>query len=437
MPILDLSLVTTTFLRLLRMRVTPLWEGLFPPAPPLPPAVTYTGASTAGIGSDNTLAFFLFHAGEDAQFKNQPPVFRDRPPVRFTPMGLVLQYQMVTHTAAGVDVEAAVVRAQRLFGLGLKTLHDYPSIDKNTEIGGFPVFPPELQGTDDLFRVTLRSVSTNEATGYWTAGTQPVQLAAYYEVSATLLQPDRPQMRSARVLRYGVQLFVNGAPRLDTSRSKVVFRLPGETTDRSAVVQSGEAAFGEEIDFDGTDLNGDVTTLLIKRVGWDEPQEVAADWGVVAGGDTIIARVQNRAGSEDIVPGVYSAAARVTRNRAMPDGSTRAFAQISNDVPFTVAPSITIPPYDGVATAVANIVTVTGGVFQHANVVPESVRVIVGGEPVPIEPTPALTAGHFEIVDATHLRVQFPIAGLTSGDVLPLRVIVNGAENAPRWVRVP
>jgi hypothetical protein len=121
----------------------------------------------------------------------------------------------------------------------------------------------------------------------------------------------------------------------------------------------------------------------------------------------------------------------------MPDGSMRAFPQASNAVPFTVAPSITNPAHNAIAVAAANVVTVTGGIFQHADVLPEHVRVIVGGEPVPIKPAGPLIAGRFEIVSATQIRFQFPIPGLTSGGVLPLRIIVNGAENAPRWVQVP
>jgi hypothetical protein len=337
------------------------------------------------------------------------------------------------------DPDSAAIRSQRLFGLALKTLHDYPSLDRNTQIGGALVFPPELQGTENVFRITLKNVPANEATNFWTPGDQAVRLAAYYEVSAILLEPDRPQLRVARVLRYGVQVFVNGAPRLDTSRSTVTFRLPGEAHDRTVEVQPGEAANGENIVFEGSDLSGDVTTLLIKKIGWDEPEEVGLDWGVVAGTDAILAQVHSRAGLQDIVPGVYSAAARVTRNRQMPDGSMRAFPQTSNDVPFTVAPNITNPAYNAIAMAVGpqNIVTVTGGVFQHADVTPESVRVIVGPEPVPLEPSAALTPGHFEIVSATQLRFQFPIAGLISGQTLPLRVIVNGADNSPRWVQVP
>jgi hypothetical protein len=435
MSVLDLSLVTTTLLRLLKARVDPLWAEFFPPVPP-PPTITYTGVSSDKL-KDNSLAMFLYSATEDAQFKNQPPIYQDNPPVRFTPMGLQLQYQLVSHVDDSGDPDAAILRSQRLFGLALKTLHDFPSIDKTTQIAGSVVFPVQLQGTDNVFRITLKNIPPNEVTNFWTAGNQFVRLAAYYEVSATLLEPDRPVMKGQRVLRYGVQIFVNGAPRLDTSRSTVTFRIPGESTDRTADVQPAEGASGEDLFFDGTDLNGDSTSLMIRKVGWDDAQEVSTDWGVVAGPVSISASVQNAAGTKDIVPGVYSASARVTRFRTMPDGSTRAFPQESNQVPFTVAPSITSPAHNVVAVAVGNIVTVTGGVFQHADVAPEGVRVFVGAEPVPLEPVGPLSAGHFEVTSATQLRIRFPLTGVTSNTTLPLRVIVNGAENAPRWVLVP
>jgi Pvc16 N-terminal domain len=436
MSLIDLSLVTTTLLRLLQARVDPLWASLFPPLPP-PPTITYTGVSPAsGLSADQALGMFLYYASEDPHFKNQPPVFRDQPPVRFTPMGVQLQYQLFAQTAELGDPDGAALRAQRLFGLALKALHDFPSLDRNTSFGGL-IFPPELQGTNNVIRITKKNIAPNEVTNFWTAGSQAVRLAAYYEVSATLLEPDRPQVLSGRVLRYGIQIFVNGAPRLDVSRATVRFQIPGETSDRTVEVTPGEAAIGENISFEGTDLNGDATTLLIKRADWDEAQEVGIDWGVVAGTDFILTQVHPQASAEDIVPGFYTAAARVTRFRQMPDGSIRSFPQKSNEVPFTVTPAITNPAYNAVAVAVANIVTVTGSVFQHADVEPGNVRVIIGSEPVPLEPALVLTAGHFEIVSATQIRIQFPIAGLASGATLPLRVIVNGAEHSPRWVQVP
>ncbi len=438
MPLTDLSLVTATLLRLLRARVDPLWAQLFPPSPPNPPppVITYTAASSTNIANDHALGMFLYYASEDPHFKNQPPVFKDQPPVRFTPMGLQLQYQLIANAPDLGDPDSAALRSQRLFGLALKTLHDFPSLDRNTSVGGL-VFPPELQGSDNVIRITKRNLPPNEVTNFWTPGNQSVRLAAYYEVNTILLEPDRPQLRVGRVLRYGIQVFVNGAPRLDTSSTTVKFRIPGETSDRTVEVAPGEVAIGENISFEGTDLHGDATTLVIRRSDWATPQEVGLDWGVIAGTDSILAQVHSQAGAEDILPGVYSAAARVTRNRLMPDGSMRAFPQTSNEVPFTVIPEITNPAYNAVAAAVGDIVTITGSVFQHADVPPGNVRVIIGAEPVPLEPSLALTAGHFEITSPTQIRIRFPIAGLVPGATLPLRVIVNGAENSPRWVLVP
>jgi hypothetical protein len=443
MPVNDLSLVTTTLLRLLKARIDPLWVAFFPPSPPnpLPPAVNYTGAGSSNLSGDNALSCFLYHVTEDPHFKNQPPIFRDRPPVRFTPMGLQLHYQLMAQTVdigAG-DPNPAILRAQRLFGLALKTLHDYASLDKTTQIDGSLIFPPAIQGSDNVFRITLKNLTANEVSSFWTPGEQSIRLAAYYEVSTAFLESDTPQLRVQRVLRYGVQIFVNGAPRLDHSRSVVTFRLPGETSDRTAEVQPGEASTGADFFLDGTDLTGDTTTLLIRKTSWSEPQEVGTDWGVTAGPTSVVARVGTSAGSQTIVPGFYTAAARVTRNRVMPDGSLRSFPQESNQVPFTVAPLITNPAFNVVATAVGpqQIVTIDGGVFQHPEVAAVNVRLFVGSEAVPLEPTVSLTPGHFEIVSPTQLRFRFPLAGVVAGEVLPLRVLVNGAESAPRWVRVP
>ncbi len=172
MPLLDLSLVTTTLLRLLKARVDPLWAELFPPSRPAPPppAITYSGVSSDKLTADQALGMFLYSASEDPHFKNQPPVYQDQPPVRFTPMGLQLQYQLVAHAAdlGGTpdSANSAILRSQRLFGLALKTFHDFPSLDRNTQIGGTLVFPPALQGTENVIRITLRNIAPNEVTNF-------------------------------------------------------------------------------------------------------------------------------------------------------------------------------------------------------------------------------------------------------------------------------
>src|ERR687898_956596 len=103
MPLIDLSLVTTTLLNLLRARVDPLWAAFF--LPMLPPTITYTGApSSTPQTVDQAVGMFLYYASEDPHFKNLPPAYRDLPPVRFPPMGLQLQYQLYVHTLGEPEI---------------------------------------------------------------------------------------------------------------------------------------------------------------------------------------------------------------------------------------------------------------------------------------------------------------------------------------------
>jgi hypothetical protein len=46
------------------------------------------------------------------------------------------------------------------------------------------------------------------------------------------------------------------------------------------------------------------------------------------------------------------------------------------------------------------------------------------------------SAGQFQVVDAGRIELM-PPADAVSGSDLPLRILVNGAESPPRWLRVP
>jgi hypothetical protein len=450
MPLLDLSLVTATLHNVIQRRVRAGLVALNQPATVLNVLAT-SALPPDQLSGDATVGFYLYHATESATLKNLPPPSQDTPPVRYTPMGLELFYQLTTHSS--LTAENGPLMAQRLFGLAMKALRDFPVINRNTTVEGLPAFPTELQGTENFFRVSLQAVPVNEAAQFWTGGNQSVRLAAYYQVSAALLEPEPPSRYGGRVLRYGVHTFVSGAPRLDATRSTVVYRVPGETADREATVQPAEAPLGGQFTLHGTDLAGDETTLLIKHARFEDPIEVGLEWGVSATTDRIFATVQALADTEAMLPGFYTLMANVTRRKRMPDGSLRDFTGTSNEVTFVVAPLITSPAAATVATADANgIVVIQGHLFQHADLADEDLKVIVGPGELPRETTAALQPGNFEVVDGTTLvppvvlddasrpfviRFRFPISGLNAGDVVPLRVRINGAENAPRWVEVP
>ncbi len=75
--------------------------------------------------------------------------------MQFRPMGLNLYYQLNAHS--DTTGEPGALRTQLLFGLALKAIHDFSSIDSSTKVfdpavlADTLVFPSDLQGTDKCF----------------------------------------------------------------------------------------------------------------------------------------------------------------------------------------------------------------------------------------------------------------------------------------------
>src|SRR5262249_49400657 len=181
------------------------------------PLVTAEPPDQVGPG---TLGVYLYHVTEEAHLKNQPPVGRDSPPVRFTPMGLSLYYQI---SALGSGTGEQITKQEQTYvGCALKALHDFPVIDDTTTVARRPPQPPlevltgaGLDGAGNKLRVVPQPVAYTESTTFWNAASLVPRLAIYYQVSVILLPPDKPASVSGRVFQYGIQSFVGGAPRLD------------------------------------------------------------------------------------------------------------------------------------------------------------------------------------------------------------------------------
>jgi hypothetical protein len=424
--LLDIALVTETLRTLLlnQIATSPEFGKVAPlevwPQPP------------DKLAGNHTIGLYLYHITEDAQYKNLAPPGLDQPPVRYTPMGLDLHYQLTAHSdilgVSGPENE------QTMVGLAMKALHDYPTIDDATVIAGVQILPASLRGLGNRFRIVLQPVQYNEAMTYWTAGSLPLRLALYYQASVVLLEPESSRARSGRVLTYGVYTFVRGAPYLEGSRNTVQFTIPGEAAARSVQLQPAQAPAGGKVIFFGSDLAGDQTTLIITSVNFANGVEVGSEWGVVASDTQIFATVGATLALGTVVPGTYTAVARVIERRVMPDKTVRDFPKSSNATPFLVTPRIDlIQPPDALQQ-----VEVQGGVFQDAaGITADAIEVFIGSNSVPLKSGAALNPGEYEIVDPANLRFRYPIAGVSSGSTVPFRLIINGAESAPRWVTAP
>lgn len=437
MALLDISLITEALVKLLELHIhsSAAWTSQKKPNIRTIPADQL---------EEDGLGFYLYHITEDSGYKNLPPPGADEPGVRYSPMGLNLYYQLYAHTTKKDNKSAYA--AQRLLGLAVKALHDFPIVTDDTQLREKSTNKDVkileevgLAESDNSFRLSLEPVSHNDAVSFWSAGTTPLRLAAYYQVTVVLLEPEETRKRAARVLDYGVHTFVGGAPRLDGNENTLEFLDPGSGDKRALNLRPAEVPVGSSVSFTGTDLAGDETHLLLQYSGWKDPgkpRQADAAWGVKAASDRILATVEQAIDGEPIIPGIHSAKARVVRQRKMPDGSLRRFEQTSNATPFTITPQVKDikpkePPYPG------EIVTVNGYTFKQPvpNAPALDVQVYLGPTGLNLSSAVPLKRGEFRVKNGSTLELRLP-KELKAGDVLPLRILVNGAESAPNWIKV-
>jgi hypothetical protein len=432
MALLDLGLVTRSFTALLRGRIP-----LYPDWPGATPIDVSAGAPDL-VNGDHALSFYLYHVREDAHTKAADwPVPGDPVPQRFTPMGLSLYY-VLTPRSSLADVNLRAMADQLMLGLALKTLRDLPTIDDSSTVdtagGPLLLMPAALRGRGNRFRVLLQPTPANEAAQYWQAGSQPLRLAAYYEVAATLLEPDEPRTRSGRVLMFGVHSFVRGQPEIASTHNRISFTVPGELDARSIDLSPAEVPYGQTLEVRGANLKGDSTALLIGHRDFAEPIAVDAPWLLSTNGSRLSVTVQAAIGARALLPGIYGATVRTTARKTLPDGTQRDFDAYSNQSAFVIAPAILA------VTGAGPVLTITVDQFEPHTLAAGDLIVFAGPTRLTRIGAGVPAAGEFFTPNApaaarTTIRFAFP-ATLAPGSMVPLRLVVRGAESGPWWETV-
>lgn len=424
MALLDLSLVTRTLTELVRRAIA---------ASPAKPAQTVhvTSLPPDRVTEDNQIGIYLYHLVEEAAIKNQ--TWRGRPdqPIRFSPLGLNLHYIVTAHSD-NAESEGPY-REQLLMGLTARALHDTPIIDDDTRVGGFKIVPVSMVGDENRLRVSLRHVPVNEAVSYWTAGSHPLRLCAYYEVSVVMIDPDEPTSASGRVLTWGVDTFIGGLPRLIASRSTVTFTIPGETVPRAIDIQPAQTAIGDRLTLQGTGLGSGAIELLVRAAAWSAARVVGSAWGLSSAGDEVSVVIQRDVDGELTIPGTWAASLRITRVTTRADGTTKSAAVLTNETPFQIAPSITaLTP-----VSATGVFTATGGIFAlAAPAAPLMVRASIAGVQLVPGTAGALAAGECAVIDDAHIEMRLPVE-VVPKQWAPVRIVINGSESLPTWVQAP
>jgi hypothetical protein len=431
MTLLDLSLVTRTFTTLLSERVP-----LYPDWPVATPLLVSAGPPDL-VNAANALSFYLYHVREDAHTQAQDWPATDPVPQRLRPMGVTLYYVMSPRSNNN-DPNLRALADQLAMGLALKTMRDLPFIDDTSTVdtlgGPILLMPLGLRGRNNKLRALLQPTPVTEATQYWQAGMIPLRLAAYYEVAATLLEPEVPQTRSGRVLMVGVQSSVRGQPRIERTRNFIAFMPPGQLDQRQIEVSAAEVAYGQTLEVLGADLKGDKTALLINHRDFVQPLEVDAPWNLQTDGSVLSVTVQPAIGAQVLPPGIYGATVRTTARFRLPDGSQRDFDSFSNESGFAIAPAIAS------VTGPGPVLTLTVNGFEPHALANGEILMFAGATRLTRVAALPPSAGEFFTPAAppaavTTILFRFP-AGFVPGSIVPLRLIVRGAESGPWWETV-
>jgi len=383
----------------------------------------------------NYLGLYLYHICEDPAFKNQPPITSSdvTTPLRYNPMALNLYYLLTTDSQT--DVSSEIFETQKLMGVAIKALHDYPVLTKNTVVNDLNIFETVGIHQDTKLRITMQPTPCNEAVNYWTAGQSPLRLSAYYNVSVVFLEPEIPPGLSGRVLDLGLQTFTSGSPRLVSSKNILKLKIPDNEDLREIELRPAEVPMGERFELLGANLKGNETYMVLNNSEWNNGVTADMHWGVISTNEKIIATTQNQIDGTDIIPGIYTAKAMLKENRTMPDGSTRTITNISNETPFTITPRI--DNENRIVTQETDGTFIVKGFrFQHYDIKPEDVEVYIGINRLKWrEPGTSLKPGEYDIEDENKLTFRLP-TGTASG-FMPFRLIIKGAASAPAWVEVP
>lgn len=414
MTLIDMSRVTSAMLSTIQqgVSISTAW------APnPAPPVEAIPPESMAGEG----LCWFLYAVGENAVVATLPG------PPAGKPLGVDMFFQLTAHGAANPPTTVSTQREQLLLGLAMKTLHEHPRLEAGLAVGGLDIFASAGLPSENSLGVELLKLEPDQAVAWWTASPASVRAAAYYRVSVALLQEAPATISGPPVLQPEVFGFAGLAPHIATTRSHHEITRPGSAPVRF-VSSPATVEIGGRFEIAGIGF-GPTPVVSIRGEGWGAAQQLSGATGrVVDGIDTLEASIDARVGGESVVPGMLRVAVVRHEDKLLSDGSTRRFDHASNDTAVSVLPSI-----DAINFGIR--IRITGGPFQDPRIDPTGVRLLldadelglVGGPPGP---------GEFRVIDRTRFDFS-PAAPQTSGAVVRLRVLVNGAENSPYWYVAP
>jgi hypothetical protein len=287
----------------------------------------------------NQVNVFLFHTVPNAAWRNMDIPVRVKPgETAYPPLALNLYYIITAYGQNNDDI-----LSHHLMGRAMSVLHDHAVLSPD-EIATIPnpngdPLDSGLPKQFERLRITPETLTSEEMYKLWSAFQTHYRISAAYQVSVVLIDSTQPVRAPLPVLTQGPQ---DQGPSADASLIS-----PFPTLDQLQVPnQQPSARLGDILTLSGHNLDGANLGVVFHHPLWTAPVEVQPEAGATA--------VQLSVKIPDMPAawpaGFYSLAVSVQR----PGESSR---RTTNQLPFSLAPSLTIAPQSAPAGAVTFTVT--------------------------------------------------------------------------------
>lgn len=445
MALTDLSLVTSSLVTLLTERVK-LWYPTVIVLPQSPDKLPNT--------TKNTLSFYLYHAREDAHYKNAQAK-GGAGAIERTPLSLCLYYVLTAHHHDDDEQNPDVFLEQKLMGYGLKALHDFPIVTDSTQIGATTILDTELREKDNSLQIIYRPVAPEESATFWNGDDQRlIRFSAFYEVRVVLLEPEPIVQLPGYVLSVGNYVLPTGAMHIASTHSFVRFTPPGAdvivlpASPARVAIKSGDLPGpltpSNHLLLRGTRLGGG--RIVLRSPLFDTPNNQVVldpalnpDWEIHVTATQVTARIQNNVVlpgpvTKDVLPGTYGVSLQVSTSYPLPGNQTKTLTTRSNEWAISFTPFVEshTPVVDPVPAPIT--VTTASDTLLLDAALNDEIEVFVAGQAYTrVVDAPALREFKVDTDNTLILGAHF---GTGAVGAYPLRLIIRGAEASPFWIEV-
>ena len=318
----------------------------------------------------NQLNLFLYHTLPNAAWANMDMPRRIVPGETGIPALALKLYYLMTAYGRGDDTTQPF--SHQVLGQAMSVLHDHPLLGAEEIRAATAVALPrtDLDRQIERVRITLQPLSLEELSKLWTGLQTQYRLSVAYEATVVLID-------STQVVRAPLPVLTRGV----RSQSSLIPPVPAL---EEVLPQGGQpsARLGETLSLGGHHLDGTAIGVVFNHPLWSAPVELPPQPG---GTDTRLT-----VGIPDqpaIWPaGFYTLAVRVQR-------PTESYRRTTNELSFSLAPTMTIAPSAPPAGNITFTVTCSPqvGVEQHGTQIRlvQRAALLLGDREIRAEPPPS------------------------------------------------